>query len=246
MLCKIKISPIVLIILGLIFISAGIAGAVLFNSPTPGEHQNSRYRFYEKEEPQNFAINDSGSGFSEIPQNNLYKNTHGMLIPGQTFIHDPLHPEYEIPKIPDKIEIPAIGLTAPVIISDYNKTKIEGETFGQWVAPYEFAAGWHPDSALLGQTGNVVINGHHNEFGEVFGELVDLKIGDLIIVFYEGESFTYVVSNRLILPERFQEAAVRLENARWLAKTNDTRLTLVTCWPADSNTHRLIIVARPY
>lgn len=246
MLCKIKISPIVLIILGLIFISAGIAGAVLFNSPTPGEHQNSRYRFYEKEEPQNFAINDSGSGFSEIPQSNLYKNTHGMLIPGQTFIHDPLHPEYEIPKIPDKIEIPAIGLTAPVIISDYNKTKIEGETFGQWVAPYEFAAGWHPDSALLGQTGNVVINGHHNEFGEVFGELVDLKIGDLIIVFYEGESFTYVVSNRLILPERFQEAAVRLENARWLAKTNDTRLTLVTCWPADSNTHRLIIVARPY
>jgi len=246
MLKKIKISPVVLIVLGLIFILAGIAGAVLFNSPIPGEHQNSRYRFYEKKVSQNLAIEDLRSGFSEIPQNNSNKNTHGILISGLTFIHDPLHPEHETPKIPDKIEIPAIGLTAPVIVSDYNKTKIEGETFGQWVAPSEFAAGWHPDSALLGQTGNLVINGHHNEFGEVFGELVDLKIGDLIIVFYEGESFTYVVSNRLILPERFQEAAVRLENARWLAKTNDTRLTLVTCWPADSNTHRLIIVARPY
>jgi LPXTG-site transpeptidase (sortase) family protein len=246
MLNKIKISPVVLIVLGLIFISAGIAGAVLLHSPIPREHQNSRYRFYEKNEPQNLAIEDPGSGFSEIPQNNPNETAHGMLLPGLTFIHDMLHPEYERPRIPDKIEIPAIGLKAPVNVSDYNKTKIEGETFGQWVAPSEFAAGWHPDSALLGQTGNIVINGHHNEFGEVFGELVDLKIGDLIIVFYEGESFTYVVSNRLILPERFQEAAVRLENARWLGRTDDTRLTLVTCWPADSNTHRLIIVARPY
>ena len=246
MLRKIKISPSVLIVVGFILISTGIAGAIIFNPPIPDENENSRYRFYEKNERQAFVVDDPVSVFSEIPQNAPIENPPGMLIPGQTFIHDPLHPEYERPKIPDKIEIPVIGLIAPVIISDYNKTKVEGETFGQWVAPSKFAAGWHPDSALLGQTGNVVINGHHNEFGEVFGELVDLELGDLIIVYYEGESFTYVVSNRLILPERFQEAAVRLQNARWLGRTDDTRLTLVTCWPADSNTHRLIIVARPY
>jgi sortase (surface protein transpeptidase) len=29
-----------------------------------------------------------------------------------------------------------------------------------------------------------------------------------------------------------------------MQSTDDERLTLVTCWPADSNTHRLIIVAR--
>lgn len=225
---------------------AGIAGATIFNPSIPKENEKSRYRYYEKIEGQELVIEDPGTGFTETPQNAPIEIPNGILIPGLTFIHDPVHPEYDRPKIPDRIEIPAIGLIAPIVVSDYNKTKVEGETFGQWVAPSKFAAGWHPDSALLGQTGNIVINGHHNEFGEVFGKLVDLKLGDLIIVYFGNEAFTYVISNRMILAERFQETSVRLQNARWLGKTDDTRLTLVTCWPAESNTHRLIIVARPY
>ena len=243
---KRKISPVLLIIIGFLLISAGIAGAIIFNPPILEDNIKSGYRFYEKNELQESVVEDPESDFSEFPQFAQNGIPQGMIIPGQTFIHDLLHPEYEKPKIPDKVEIPAIGLTAPIIISDYNKTKVEGETFGQWVAPSKFAAGWHQDSALLGQTGNVVINGHHNEFGEVFGELVDLQLGDKIIVYFEGQPITYVVSNRLILPERYQNAEVRLQNARWLGRTDDTRLTRVTCWPADSNTHRLIIVARPY
>ncbi len=246
MLKKSKISSVLLIVLGLLLIGGGIAGAILINAPNSEKSENSRYRFFEKSQPEEIIEPDPTSGFSETPIEPPKETPLGMLYPGQTFIHDPLHPEFELPKIPDRIQIPAIGLIAPVVVSDYNKTKVEGETFGQWVAPSKFAAGWHPDSALLGQTGNIVINGHHNEFGEVFGELVDLELGDIILVYYEGEAFTYVVSNRLILPERFQETAVRLQNARWLGKTDDTRLTLVTCWPADNNTHRLIIVARPY
>jgi sortase (surface protein transpeptidase) len=49
----------------------------------------------------------------------------------------------------------------------------------------------------------------------------------------------------MILMERFVDTATRLNNARWLAHTEDVRLTLVTCWPKLSNTHRLILVARP-
>ncbi len=243
---KIKVAPVTLILLGLSLITAGIVGAIMFNTPIHEESVNSRYRFFEKNQPIEVTIQEPTPGFYEIPQAIPTKTPHGLPGLGLTYIHDPLHPEFEQPKIPDRIQIPAIGLIAPVVISDYNKTKVEGETFGQWVAPSKFAAGWHPDSALLGQTGNVVINGHHNEFGEVFGELVDLELGDIILVYYEDEAFTYVVSNKMILPERFQETAVRLQNARWLGKTDDTRLTLVTCWPADNNTHRLIIVARPY
>ena len=37
----------------------------------------------------------------------------------------------------------------------------------------------------------------------------------------------------------------RLQNARWIAATADERLTLVTCWPNTTNSHRLIIVAEP-
>jgi sortase A len=132
-----------------------------------------------------------------------------------------------------------------VVVADYNSTNIDGETFGQWQAPNQLAAGWQPDSALLGQVGNTVINGHHNEFGEVFGKLVDVKIGDKVYVYSNGKKFTFVIANRMILQERFVSTETRLQNARWLGETDDMRLTLVTCWPKISNTHRLILVARP-
>jgi sortase A len=79
----------------------------------------------------------------------------------------------------------------------------------------------------------------------VFQKLVDVEVGDSIKVYAEDEEFSFVVSNRMILPELFVDVATRLENARWLARSEDTRLTLVTCWPAESNTHRLILVAVP-
>ena len=41
------------------------------------------------------------------------------------------------------------------------------------------------------------------------------------------------------------EQKVRLANARWIQPSEDERLTLITCWPYESNTHRLIIVALP-
>lgn len=161
------------------------------------------------------------------------------------FVHASLKSGLENPMIPDRIVIPEIGLDAQVIVADFNSTNIEGETFGQWIAPNEFAAGWQPDSALLGSAGNTVINGHHNEFGEVFGKLVDLKVGDKIYVYSKGHQYAFIIANRMILQERFVDVATRLDNARWLNRTEDVRLTLVTCWPKISNTHRLILVARP-
>lgn len=149
------------------------------------------------------------------------------------------------PAVPDRIAIPAITLDAPVIAADHRYTEVEGATFGQWLAPSFFAAGWHPDSALLGEMGNTVINGHHNIDGEVFSDLVNVVEGDSILVFSGERSFEYVVTNRMILPETFMDAATRMDNARWLGRSDDERLTLVTCWPLDSYTHRLILVAVP-
>jgi LPXTG-site transpeptidase (sortase) family protein len=149
------------------------------------------------------------------------------------------------PPVPDRIVIQSIALSAPVIPAGHSFTEVEGSTFGQWLAPGYFAAGWHPDSALPGEAGNTVINGHHNIAGEVFADLVDVKEGDTIIVYADERAFAYVVTNRMILPETFMDAATRLENARWLAQSEDVRLTLVTCWPKESYTHRLILVAVP-
>jgi sortase A len=36
-----------------------------------------------------------------------------------------------------------------------------------------------------------------------------------------------------------------VENARWIEPTEDERLTLVSCWPYETNAYRLVVVARP-
>ena len=156
----------------------------------------------------------------------------------------PTHsPTPQEPLIPDRIVIEKIALDAPVILATEDKVTIASEDYLQYLAPDEYAAGWHPNSAPLGAVGNTVINGHHNVHGKVFGRLVDLVPGDRITVFSGTTSYTFQVANVLILPERDADLATRLENARWIEPSQDIRLTLVTCWPEYSNTHRLIIVA---
>jgi LPXTG-site transpeptidase (sortase) family protein len=145
---------------------------------------------------------------------------------------------------PDRIVIPAIQLDAPVVPAGYQLVEIDGQVYQQWGAPDEFAAGWQETSAFLGVPGNTVLNGHNNIYGMVFGRLMDLTEGDTIQVYSGEQVFTYVITNKLLLQERGEPLSVRLDNARWMQSTSDERLTLVTCWPLDSNTHRLFIVAR--
>jgi sortase A len=117
--------------------------------------------------------------------------------------------------------------------------------FGQFMAPSRFAAGWHPTSARLGEIGNTVINGHHNMLGRVFQNLVNVSVGDEIIMYSRDREYRYIVTQKMILMERDAPVTVRANNARWMMRSTDERLTLITCWPAYSNTHRLVIVAAP-
>lgn len=146
---------------------------------------------------------------------------------------------------PTYITIPRIHLAAPVVPARDQQVQINGEDFNQWAAPDWLAAGWDPASAKLGAGGNTVLVGHHNEYGEVFRYLVSLKVGDKIDVWSGKQTFDYEVVLKIILPERGQPLARRLDNATWIEPTSDERLTLVTCWPYITNTHRLIIVAKP-
>lgn len=147
--------------------------------------------------------------------------------------------------IPDRIMIPVINLDAPIVPVSFKLVSVDDQNFEQWLVPNRFAAGWQDTTALLGMPGNTVLNGHHNEYGKVFGSLVRLEIGDAIEVYSGSKAFRYIVAEKLLLPERYQPLEKRIENARWILPTEDERLTLVTCWPAQSNTHRLIIVAYP-
>jgi LPXTG-site transpeptidase (sortase) family protein len=249
-----RVKNIILLVLGAILFIGGIGGLIFFR---PWEFTNqtsaqSTTEIFVAPTPliqETQVINSTDSNTSgQINTETLTSVAYNypILDPKEYYVHAPEKSGLENPMIPDRIQIPSVGIDVIVVIAGFTKTDVDGETFGQWEAPNEDAAGWHPNTAVLGQIGNTVINGHHNEYGKAFAKLVDVKVGDLIYAYSQGHKFTYIVANRMILLERFVDTATRLQNARWLGLSDDERLTLVTCWPKFSNTHRLIIVARPY
>jgi LPXTG-site transpeptidase (sortase) family protein len=154
----------------------------------------------------------------------------------------------EIPIViaPKAIVIEKIELEAPVLETEQISVRIAEQQYAQFLVPEEYAAGWHAGSAPIGVPGNTVISGHHNAYGAVFKDLIKLEIGDVIkLVDEEGRQYKYYIANKMIFPEKDESLEVRLENGRWIQPTDDERLTVVTCWPADSNSHRLILVAVP-
>ena len=146
---------------------------------------------------------------------------------------------------PERLVIPQINLDAPVVSIGLAQVISEDKTYYQWQVPPGLKAGWHNTSAPLGETGNTVLNGHHNIHGEVFRDLKNLTAGDEIFLYDQNQVYTYTVSLVEILPERDQPLEVRMKNAEWIGPTEDERITLVTCWPYEDNSHRLVVVARP-
>jgi len=145
---------------------------------------------------------------------------------------------------PSRLVIPAIHLDAKVVPMGWRVVEVGGKQTSEWVIP-ENAVGWHKNSALPGHGDNIVMSGHHNIKGEVFRYLVDVKVGDKIDVYVGSALYPYEVAETYIVKEKGQPLPVRLKNARFMQPTGDERLTLISCWPYNSNTHRVIVVAKP-
>jgi len=141
------------------------------------------------------------------------------------------------------LELSAIDVDTPVVeLGWHPATDQEGQIFAEWDVA-EFAAGWHKNSALPGAGGNVVMSGHNNILGAVFRELDQLKRGDEAIVWSGGKRYTYVIDRVMVVPETHAKPEQRIANAQWIGPYDDERLTLVSCWPRNDNTHRIIVVA---
>ncbi len=60
---------------------------------------------------------------------------------------------------------------------------------------------------------------------------------------WSGEKqYSYVIDEVVIVRERGMSMEQRRENARWIGKFDDDRLTLISCWPPNDNSHRIIVV----
>jgi len=143
-----------------------------------------------------------------------------------------------------RIVIPRIEVDAEVIEVGW-KVVVEGGVEKSVWEMAAFAAGHHKNSANPGERGNVVISGHHNIEGKVFRRLFELKPDDEIFLHAaDGRSYRYVVTQALLLQEAGATAEERLEHARYMDPTSDATLTLISCWPYWTNTHRVVIIAK--
>ena len=149
------------------------------------------------------------------------------------------------PAQPLRIIIPALDIDAPVTPVGLEARQSGRREFSQWTVPNAYAAGWHNTSAVVGEQGNLVLNGHNNIHGALFGELATLAIGEQIVLLGKESAQVYRVTQSELIEENDLTLRDRLQNARWIEPTEDERLTLVTCWPKATNSHRLIVVAKP-
>jgi sortase A len=66
------------------------------------------------------------------------------------------------------------------------------------------------------------------------------------VTLYDAEqTHEYVIVDKFIVKDKGEPEAVRRANARWIEPFNEERLTLVTCWPYNNNTHRVIVIGKP-
>jgi LPXTG-site transpeptidase (sortase) family protein len=144
----------------------------------------------------------------------------------------------------ERIAIPALQLESGVVPvgwhvnagGDSNAENIE------WDSPYQ-AVGWMITSALPDQAGNTVLYGHNNMYTSIFKDLDRLAPGDLIYLTTGQATWTYQVSQVKILPILSAGVDQQAKYLSYLDPTPVARLTLISCWPPISNTHRVIVIA---
>ncbi len=124
------------------------------------------------------------------------------------------------PEQATRIQIPVIGVDAPVVEGDDWETLKQG-------------AGHHVGSANPGERGNCVISAHNDIFGEIFRDLPDLSLGDEVVVHTASRAYRYVVTQKRIIEPTEVDV---------MEPTSSPVLTLVSCYPYGIDTHRIVVV----
>lgn len=144
------------------------------------------------------------------------------------------------PNVPGRV----VRIVAPSINLDTKVYEVYGIN-GVWEVA-EYAAGHLYSSMNPGEGGNVVLSGHNNWKGEVFRYLENLKSGAEIDLWTQaGKKYVYKVREIDKLKEVGVSYAQRVKNGQVMNNTPQEQLTLITCWPYTTFTHRLIVIADP-
>lgn len=148
---------------------------------------------------------------------------------------EPPSPKINLPEIAENsIYIPAIEIEAPLIWRVNNLPKEVSEGLSKGVIHVN-------GTALPGQKGNVYITGHSSnyvwvrqKYNSIFSNISKLVVGDLIYVRFNDQVYAYKV---------FDQKVVSAKDLSILNPSNDSRLTLATCWPLGTSLKRMVILA---
>jgi sortase A len=119
----------------------------------------------------------------------------------------------------NRIQIPAIGIDAPVVQGDGWEQLKKG--VGQRVG-----------SANPGEKGNLVLSAHNDIFGEIFRFLDQLNPGDEVVVFTNQRVYVYVITRSRIL----EPTDISVMEA-----TADPTITLISCYPYLVDDQRIVV-----
>ena len=146
----------------------------------------------------------------------------------------------------ERIGIPAIAVNSPVVTVGWlvDRTNPSLAAAAEWDSPGP-AVGWVLTSALPDRPGNVILYGHNNMYGSVFRNLGKLAPGDALILQTGQATWQYQVDRVVLLPILGATAGQRQAYQAYLADSTLPRLTVISCWPPESNTYRLIVIAYP-
>jgi LPXTG-site transpeptidase (sortase) family protein len=145
-------------------------------------------------------------------------------------------------RLPETITIPALNILSAIRPAGWQMDPYDPETM-VWDSP-EAEVGWSVTSALPDVAGNIILYGHNNINSSIFKYLYNLKEGDEIHLTTGQADFPYVVSRVEIL-EVSNDDANQEAYLQYFKATRAPRLTLLSCYPPDNNTHRVIVIAYP-
>ena len=126
------------------------------------------------------------------------------------------------PEQANRVQIPAIGVDAPVVQGDGEEQLKKG-------------VGQNNRSANPGKSGNLILAAHNDVYGEIFRDLDQLKAGDEIIIHTNQRAYTYVIVNSEVVEPTYVQV---------MDQTPDPTVTLISCYPYLVDNQRIVVQGR--
>jgi len=126
------------------------------------------------------------------------------------------------PEQANRIQIPAIGVDAPVVLGDGPDQLKKG-------------VGQNLSSTNPGKVGNVILSAHNDVYGQIFRDLDKLNPGDKIILHTNQRAYTYVVTGYEVVEPTYVQV---------MDQTADSTVTLISCYPFMVDNQRIVVQGR--